>query len=195
MPPSGDTGLALRDYEMEELLAQPAAQPSVRLISYAQALAIPLEGADLEELAQDIVESIRRGAASNQPQQRFWARFIIALGRVSPANYDLGAPAPPAVMQPTKVQMKSLEKLARTDPMALIKAMQPQPVWPKNDPVLAPSPRPENGGASGRPGSVERDRRRMEELSSELQKLTAEMSPDRSGAAEGRDGKNEQAQR
>ena len=175
-PPSGDTGLALPDYEMEELLASPSAQPSIRLISYAQALAIPLEGADPEELAQDIVESIRRGAASDNPQQRFWARFIIALGRVSPANYDLASVAPAAVMQPTEAQLKPLSKLARTNPMAVMKAMQPKPVWPKNDPVLAPSPRPENDGDHGRPGSIERDRQRSEEISAELEKLTPELT-------------------
>lgn len=175
-PRSGDTGLALRDYEIEELLWKPSEQPSIRLISYAQALAIPLEGADPEELAQDLIETLRKSAASDQPQQRFWARFIIALGRVSPANYDLAASSPPAVMQPTPAQMKGLEKLAMTDPMALIKVMQPKPVWPKDDPVLAPSPRPKHPLEGGRPGSAERDRLRLEELSDQISALTEDLT-------------------
>ncbi|MES1168164.1 MAG: hypothetical protein ABUL61_03235, partial [Oleiharenicola lentus] len=101
-PANANTGLAMRDYELEELLWNPVDQPTVRLIAVAQALAVPFEDADPEELAQDIVETIRKGAESEQPQQRFWARFIIALGRVSPANYDLAGSPPPAVIQPTK---------------------------------------------------------------------------------------------
>lgn len=175
-PPSGDTGLAFRDYELEELLREPNALPSIRLISYAQALAVPLEGADPEELAQDIVEALRKGAESSQPQQRFWARFIIALGRVSPDNYDLAASAPVPVMQPTPAELKELEKLATTDPMALLAAMQPKPIWSKNDPVLAPSPRPKNPGASNHPGAMKRDQQRLDELSDELSKITDELS-------------------
>ena len=40
-PPAGtDTGLAMRDYELEELLWKPSEQPSIRLISFAQAIAV-----------------------------------------------------------------------------------------------------------------------------------------------------------
>lgn len=85
-PPGANTGLALRDYEVEELLWKPADQPTVRIISFAQALAVPFDDADPEELAQDIITTLRKSAGSTQAQQRFWARFIIALGRVSAAG-------------------------------------------------------------------------------------------------------------
>lgn len=175
-PPAGtDTGLAMRDYELEELLWKPSAQPSIRLISFTQALAVPFEDADPEELAQDLVEAIRKSAASSQPQQRFWARFIIALGRVSPANYDLTASSPIPVMQPNPAQIKSLGREAAADPMALMKAMSPTPVWPDDDPILAPSPRPESDEDNPRTGSAERDKKRMNELSQEMAQISQEL--------------------
>jgi hypothetical protein len=176
-PPTGkDTGLAMRDYELEELLWKPAEQPSVRLISVAQALAIPFEDADPEELAQDLVETIRKGAESTQPQQRFWARFIAALGRVSPANYDLTAVAPASVMPPDKAQMKKLQKEGMKNPFALLNAMKPLPVWPDDDPVLAPSPKPKRTDGESRPDATARDQTRMNELSEEMGKLSKELS-------------------
>ena len=176
-PPAGaDTGLAMRDYELEELLWNPAEQPTIRLISVAQALAVPFEDADPEELAQDLVDTIRKSAESEQPQQRFWARFIIALGRVSPANYDLGMPAPAAVIPPDPAQLKRLEKEALTNPFALLKASQPTPVWADDDPVLAPSPRPERGEDDARPDAAERDRKRTDEIADEMQKLLEDYS-------------------
>src|SRR5688572_29132617 len=58
-PPAGTaTGLAMRDYELDELLWNPSDQVSLRLISFAQAIAVPFEDADAEELAQDLVASI-----------------------------------------------------------------------------------------------------------------------------------------
>jgi len=175
-PAEGDTGLAMRDYELEELLWQPAAQPGVRLISVAQALAVPFEDSEPEELAQDLIETLRRSAESSQPQQRFWARFIIALGRVSAANYDLTAPAPAQVIQPTKAQMAQLQKLAQTNPMALIQAMQPTPVWPENDPILAPSPRPKRSADDPRPSANERDKQALEKISAEMGRLSEELA-------------------
>ncbi|WP_129046419.1 hypothetical protein [Oleiharenicola lentus] len=179
-PPAGsDTGLAMRDYELEELLWNPAEQPTIRFISFAQAIAVPFEDADPEELAQDLVDTLRRSADSTQPQQRFWSRFIIALGRVSAANYDLGMPAPAAIIPPNPAQLKSLEKEALTNPFALLKAAQPTPVWADDDPVLAPSPRPSRREDDARPDATERDEQRMNEISEELQKLLQDHgSPD-----------------
>ncbi len=175
-PPAGtDTGLAMRDYEIEELLWKPSEQPSIRLISYAQVLAIPSEGADPEELAQDLVEVLRQSAQSNQPQQRFWARFILALGRVSPVNYDLTAPAPVPVIQPGKARLKQLEREAQGNPLVLLKAMQPTPVWPDHDPVLAPSPRPERGDDDARVGPAARDQQRSAELAAEMGGISTEL--------------------
>jgi hypothetical protein len=170
-----DTGLAMRDYELEELLWKPSEQPSIRLISFAQALAVPFEDADPEELAQDMVESLRKSAESEQPQQRFWARFIVALGRVSPANYDLTASAPIPVMQPSRAQAKELEREAASNPIAFMKAMAPTAVWPDDDPVLAPSPLPERDEDDPRTGSAERDRKRMGELSKEMARISEEL--------------------
>ncbi|MBL9214658.1 MAG: hypothetical protein JNG83_04195 [Opitutaceae bacterium] len=186
-PAGADTGLAMRDYELEELLWKPAEQPAVRLISVAQALAVPFEGADPEALAQDLVETIRLSAESPQPQQRFWARFIIALGRVSPANYDLGNPAPAAVIPPTQAEMKRLQKEAEKNPFAMLNAMQTRPVWPEDDPVLAPSPKPEHADERPQADPAERDQARMSEISEEMGKLSAEFGsgdPKRQQAAQ-----------
>ena len=178
-PPAGaDTGLALRDYEVEELLWKPSEQPSVRLISAAQALAVPFEDADPEELAQDLVAVLRTSAESTQPQQRFWARFIVALGRVSPANYDLLAAAPLAVIPPDANRLKQLEQAGLQEffnnPTAMLEAMQPTPVWPADDPVLAPSPRPKRSDGESRSSTAERDQKRMDEISEEIGRLSNE---------------------
>jgi hypothetical protein len=48
-PPAGTaTGLAMRDYEIEELTWNLDALPAIRLINYAQVLAIPFEADDPE---------------------------------------------------------------------------------------------------------------------------------------------------
>ena len=179
-PPAGtDTGLAMRDYELEELLWKPNEQPSIRLISFAQALAVPLEDVDPEELAQDLVGAIRKSAESTNAQQRFWARFIIALGRVGSGNYDLNAPAVPPIIPPDRAQVKALEQMSMADmqknPLALISASQPRPAWPDDDPVLAPSPRPERDEDDKRESIADRDNKRMEEMSDEITKLSPDL--------------------
>lgn len=174
-----DTGLAMRDYELEELLWKPSEQPSIRFISVAQALAVPFEDADPEELAQDLVETIRKSAESTQAQQRFWARFIVALGRVSPANYDLTTPAPAGVIPPDRAKMKALQQEGlqkMQNPLALIAAMQPSPVWPEKDPVLAPSPRPKRSESDTRSTSAEHDQKRLDELTKEMDGLSRELA-------------------
>jgi hypothetical protein len=176
-PPAGtDTGLALRDYELEELLWNPSEQPAIRLISYAQALAIPFEDADPEELAQDLVDVLRAGAESDQPQRRFWARFIIALGKVSPAGYDLAGVAPLPVIPPGAEQLRAIEKAAQENPFALLSLAAPTPLWPEDDPVLAPSPRPERSDDDTRESVGERDEKRFEALMEEMEPLYAEMA-------------------
>lgn len=179
-PPAGtDTGLAMRDYELEELLWKPAEQPTIRLISFAQAIAVPFEDADPEELAQDLIETIRKSADSDQPQQRFWARFIVALGRVSPANYDLLAYAPPSVIPPDPAQIRALQaqgmQALLDNPLALSQAMAPTPVWTEDDPVLAPSPRPERDDDDDRSTPAERDDQRMDQISDEMEKFIKDL--------------------
>ena len=178
-PVGADTGLAMRDYEMDELLWKPTEQPAVRLISMAQAIAIPFEDADAEELAQDLVETIRNSATSDQPQQRFWARFIVALGRVGPANYDLMTPSPPSTIPPSKAQIQAMQEAAKTNPFAALGAMQSTPAWPIDDPVLAPSARPERSEDDPRGTLAGRDEKRLSEISEEMGKLSASFaSPD-----------------
>jgi hypothetical protein len=175
-PPAGtDTGLALRDYELEELLWKPAEQPAIRLISVARAVAVPFEDADPEELAQDLVESLRKGAESTQPQQRFWARFIIALGRVSAADYDLTTPAPAPVLPPDPALLKKISQAGAFNPMALIQAARPTPVWPTDDPVLGPSPRPRRTDDQPRTSATERDNARLAELQAKLGRISEEL--------------------
>lgn len=181
-PPAGTaTGLAMRDYEIDELLWKPSEQPDVRLISAAQAMAIPFEGADPEELAQDLIESIRAGAESDNPQRRFWARFIAALGRASPANYDLLAPAPADVIPVSRAEMQSLAEELESNPFAMMKAMQPKPVWPEDDPVLAASPLPKRqSGERSTASTSDRDQKRLNELNAEIGRLSAGFSnPDK----------------
>jgi len=174
--PGADTGLAMRDYELEELLWSSSAQPALRLISFAQAIAVPFPDADAEELAQDIVTTLRLSALSAQPQQRFWARFILALGRASPANYDLLAPGEYGVLPPAKLTEAEARALA-SNPMAMLAAVQSTPVWSPDDPVLAPSPRPK--GDNERETTPERDQKRMRELNQEMMTLAAALgSPD-----------------
>ncbi len=175
-PPGTDTGLALRDYELEELLWKPSEQSSIRLISVARALAVPFEDADPEELAQDLVESLRKGAERAQPQQRFWARFIIALGQVSAANYDLTTPAPPPVLPPDPRLLKKLSESGTFDPMALIQAAKPTPLWASDDPVLGPSKQPRRTDDQPRPSATERANARLAELQAEMGRLSEEMS-------------------
>jgi hypothetical protein len=175
-PPAGaDTGLAMRDYELDELLWKPGDQPSVRLISAARALAVPFEDADPEALAQDLVETVRQGAVSSQPQQRFWAQYIIALGRVGPAGYDLAAAAPLPIIPPSQAQIKRVQEEAKGNPFAMIGGLQPKLVWPYDDPVLAPSPPPKRPADPARPGAYERDQQRVSELSEEMGRLAAEL--------------------
>ena len=177
-PANANTGLAMRDYEIEELLWNPADLPSIRLISYAQTLAVPLEGADPEELAQALVETVRQSAKSEQPQQRFWGQFLIALGRVGPHNYDLSASSPPSVIPPAGERLSAAQLQAmQSDPMALLRAMQPSPVWDDNDPVLAPSPRPERSDDDAPMMTMaERDEKRMQEISEEINRAIQQLA-------------------
>jgi hypothetical protein len=168
-PAGADTGLAMRDYELEELLWKPTEQPGIRLISVAQALAVPFEGTDAEELAQDLLKTVRDSAGSTQPQQRFWGKFIIALGRVSPNGCDLASPAPSSILPLTSAETKAVQKLATTDPMgALLKNRPSKPVWPDDDPVLAPSPRADRPAV----GTLKRDSQRLDVVSEQIAKLT-----------------------
>jgi hypothetical protein len=198
-PAGADTRLALWDYEMEELLWNPAEQPAVRLIATAQAMAVPLEGLDPEELAQGLLEAVREAAAARQPQQRFWGQFIIALGRASADGYDLGGPGAPRTMsadpgeearlqrQIAAVSQRLAQRQANeTNPMRLMRSAEfqeltrlqeefaraaaPIPVWPDDDPVLAPSARPDrvaSTGASPR-DTATRDQLRLDEIPAEL---------------------------
>lgn len=175
-PAGADTGLAMRDYEIDELMWRPTEQPGIRLISYAQAIAVPFENADPEELAQDLVGVVRKSAESTQPQQRFWARFIIALGRVSPANYDLSAPAPPPIVPFSKAEQRGMEEQIIANPMAAMLLLAPRPLWPDDDPVLAPSPKPKRVEGEKRESVAERDTRRMNELMAEYTRLAGELA-------------------
>ena len=174
-PAGTATGLALRDYEIDELLWKPAEQPAVRIISFAQTIAVPFEDADPEELAQDLVDVLRTCANADNPQQRFWARFIIALGRVSQTGYDLAAFAPPPVIQPSQAQLKALEKQAAGNPFALMAAMQPTRVWDEKDPVLAASPLPDRDEDDPRGNIQQRDKKRLDQLSDELSALSGKL--------------------
>jgi len=175
-PAGADTGLAMRDYELDELMWNPTEQPSIRLISYAQAIAVPFEDVDPEELAQGLVDTLRKGAESAQPQQRFWARFILALGRVGAGNYDLIGPSPTPVLPLTLVEQREIEQQVRQNPMAMTQLLAPRPVWPEDDPVLAPSPKVKRPEGENRESVAERDMKRMNEISQEYIRISGEMA-------------------
>ncbi len=157
-PPAGTaTGLALRDYEIEDLTWKIDELPAIRLINYAQVLAIPFETADPETLAQDILLSLRQSAESDQPQQRFWARFIVALGRASAANYDLLA------SESNTLSASGREELSG-------------PRWSKDDPILAPSPQPKSTKAAPAASGTKQYEVRLQELQSELETVQKKMS-------------------
>jgi hypothetical protein len=197
-PAGADTGLALREFELSQLLRPTDKQASLRLISFAQALAVPARTVDPEELAQGIVEDIRKTVDSTRPQARFWARFIVALGRVGPAGYDLTKPSPPPFIPPNPKSMKKildqqLERLAGNplqplkNPQELMEAVNPTPIWTDNDPVLAPSPLPKRPEGDTRTTTVEKDRMRMDQISEEMGRLADEIgsgNPERMKAAQ-----------
>src|SRR5688572_24981313 len=83
------TGLAMRDYEIEELLWNTDEQLGLRMIVYAEGLSIPFEGANPSALAKDLMKALQASAKSERPQQRFWAYFIDALGRTNQTPYSL----------------------------------------------------------------------------------------------------------
>jgi len=172
------TGLAMRDYEIESLFWNAELAPSLRLISYARGLAVTMPNADPEDIAQSLLNSIRAGAESAEPRQRFWARFIIALG-MAQDDIDLAGPGEPPVLPPDASAIKALipqmpadtpksdenetagQKIQRgmaiaaamtnngkLDVAALSDAAMPKSLYPPDDPVLGKTPLPPNGSKS-----------------------------------------------
>jgi len=79
------------------------------------------------------------------------------------------------VIPPDKAQMKKLTSKVLEDPFALMNAMKPTPVWPDDDPVLAPSPRPKRAEGDARATATERDQKRLDELTEEMGKLSDDL--------------------
>ncbi|HUG10411.1 MAG TPA: hypothetical protein VMM36_05330 [Opitutaceae bacterium] len=195
------TGLAMRDYEIEAVFWNADLQPGMRLISYTRALAVAMPAADPEELAQGLLDSIREGAESSDPQRRFWARFIIALGMAQGGD-DLLGQGEPLMMPPDTQALQGMmpkmpdeipdipedasdaEKIrhgmaiaARMmnqggfDMAALTQAAAPKTMWPLDDPVLGRTPPPESGSKTAE--------ERLDEAQQQLlETTTAMMSAD-----------------
>jgi hypothetical protein len=200
------TGPAMRDFEIETLFWNADLQPGMRLISYARALAVAMPGVDPEELAQGLLDSIREGAESSDPQRRFWARFIIALG-VAHDSGDLSGPGEPFMLPPDTGALEGLmpntpdeipqipedasdaEKIrfgmaiaaqmmnqGGFDMAALTQAAAPKTMWPLDDPVLGRTPPPESGSRSAE--------ERMNELQQQLFEATTAMTSANPASAE-----------
>jgi hypothetical protein len=83
-------------------------------------------------LANALLEGIRAGAKSAQPAVRFWARFIVELGRNSAAPYDLLGTVDPARIRLDAAQFALI--LSRlTGDLAVLEKQQGQITRPNND--------------------------------------------------------------
>ena len=56
-------------------------------------------------LANTLLDGIRAGVKSNHPAMHFWAKFIVELGKLSPAPYDLSRQVDPAKIRLDAVQV------------------------------------------------------------------------------------------
>ena len=59
-------------------------------------------------LANGLIEGIRAGAKSNHPAVRFWAKFIVELGKLSADPYDLSRQVDPAKVRLDAIQVALL---------------------------------------------------------------------------------------
>jgi hypothetical protein len=84
-------GLVFEAWEVAAMAKMYGERRTVGLSDLCEALkTIPeLKQAPLEKI---VLDGIRKQAASNQPELRFWARFIVELGRNSDQPYDLLSP-------------------------------------------------------------------------------------------------------
>jgi hypothetical protein len=76
-------------------------------------------------LADGLLEGIRAGAKSNQPAVRFWARFIVELGKLSPAPYDLLGRVDPAKIRLDAIQVALILTRLSGDIAAIEKRNRP----------------------------------------------------------------------
>ena len=200
------TGLAMRDYEIESVFWNAEQHPGMRLISYTRVLAVAMPEADPEQLAQDLLDAIREGAGSSDPQRRFWARFIIALG-MSQNGIDLSGPGEPLMMPPDTEALKAVllkepieapeidenasdaEKIRQgmaiaagmlkqggIDMAALSQAAAPMPMWSLDDPVLGRTPPPESGSKTAE--------ERMDEVQQQIVEQTTKITSPNPASAE-----------
>jgi len=89
--PDVDQGLAFTDWEVEGMVkaAQDSVQVSLEELAQLVISSLPQPALDSSALQQTIVSDIRIHANSTHPGLRFWARFIVALGRRAYQPYDL----------------------------------------------------------------------------------------------------------
>lgn len=88
-PAQPSQGLAFGAYEVQALVDLEAlgfAQPATDL---AEVIAAPLAELDGEPVASMLIEGVRDAAQSEIATRRFWAHFLVELGRQRPAGYDL----------------------------------------------------------------------------------------------------------
>ncbi len=76
-------------------------------------------------LANDLLDSIRAGSKSNHPAVRFWSKFIVELGKLSPAPYDLTGQVDPAKIRLDAIQVALILSRLSGDLAALEKRSRP----------------------------------------------------------------------
>ncbi len=104
--------------------------PSIPLANLAANLAraLPvLQGASLEQL---LLEGIRAHAGDQPSPMRFWARFILELGRQGPSGYDLLGQADPAAVRLNAVQVSFMLRRLTGDVLAFSGAAKKSAVLP-----------------------------------------------------------------
>jgi hypothetical protein len=100
-------GVSFAAWEVDVLAARDSTGPYVSLSNLGETLAAgapDLTGAPIADL---LLDEVRASVNSSQLDMRFWARFVVELGRTASEPYDLlGAPDPSAVLlDGTQVQL------------------------------------------------------------------------------------------
>jgi hypothetical protein len=88
-PAEPSQGLAFRAYEVEGMARLEEIGLAQSATDLAEIVAAPLPELDGEPVASMVIEDIRDAAAAESPTRRFWAHFLIELGRQGRKGYDL----------------------------------------------------------------------------------------------------------
>lgn len=102
--PAGLPSALMIDHWQLQALVNGGSQTTVRLADLERGLATVLPELAGKPIGKMLLDDIRANARSSVPALRFWAQFIIELGRRSPEPYDLMGTVDPASVQLDGVQ-------------------------------------------------------------------------------------------